>query len=141
MLRPLELRLVRLDELIEHEEIDPLHLERLMAEIVSDGYLKKSLAVDHKTMVILDGHHRYNILKRLGCKRVPVSIFDYDSEYIVVETGDRGIPVSKDVVRSAGLSGKKLPSKSSRHMVITDGGPVHISELEIDVYAPLETLR
>lgn len=145
MLGPLDIRLdiriVKLDELIEHEEIDPYHLKELMAEILRDGYLRKSLAVDYKTMVILDGHHRYNILKRIGCRRVPVSIFDYDSDKIIVKPSERGIPVSKEIVRRAGLSGNKLPSKSSRHMVLTSNGLVHISELEIDVYASLDELR
>ena len=141
MLRPLQVKVVSIDALIEHEEIDLVHLEELKAEIISDGYLRKSLAVDYKTMVILDGHHRYNILKRLGCSRVPVSFFDYDSPLIVVEPGPLGLPVSKDIVREAGLKRRKLPPKSTYHMVITDSGRVHLSEFELDVYAPLETLK
>ncbi|PUA33000.1 MAG: hypothetical protein B9J98_02670 [Candidatus Terraquivivens tikiterensis] len=141
MLRPLQVKVVRIDELIEHEEIDPVHLEELRAEIVSDGYLKKSLAVDYKTMVILDGHHRYNILKGLGCSKVPVSFFDYDSPLILVEPGPLGLSVSKDVVREAGLKRRKLPPKSSYHVVLTDSGKIHLSEFELDVYAPLETLK
>ncbi|MCS7135842.1 MAG: ParB N-terminal domain-containing protein [Nitrososphaerota archaeon] len=141
MLRPLQVKVVRIDALIEHEEIDPTHLERLKAEILRDGYLKKSLAVDYKTMVILDGHHRYNILKMLGYTKVPVSLFDYDSPLIVVEPGSSGLPVSKDVVREAGLKRRKLPPKSTYHMVVTDSGKVHLSEFELDVYAPLETLK
>ncbi|MEM2910202.1 MAG: ParB N-terminal domain-containing protein [Nitrososphaerota archaeon] len=140
-LRPLQVKVVRIDELIEHEEIDPVHLEELKAEILSDGYLRKSLAVDYKTMVILDGHHRYNILKGLGCSKVPVSFFDYDSPLIAVEPGPLGLSVSKDIVRKAGLKRRKLPPKSSYHVVVTDSGKMHLSEFELDVYAPLETLK
>ncbi len=141
ILRPIDVKIVKIDSLIEHEEIDLIHLEELKAEILRDGYLRKSLAVDYKTMVILDGHHRYNILKGFGCSKVPVSLFDYDSPLIVVEPGPLGLPVCKDIVREAGLKKRKLPPKSTYHMVVTDSGKVHLSEFELDVYVPLEKLK
>jgi ParB-like chromosome segregation protein Spo0J len=67
----------------EHEEIRPEYLEQLKNEILSDGILKMPIAVDKATFIILDGHHRLHALKKIGCKRIPVILFDYQSPEVV----------------------------------------------------------
>ena len=57
---------ISLDKLRLHERIDECHLEYLADIIIRDGMIIKPLFVDAKTMIILDGHHIYEILKRLG---------------------------------------------------------------------------
>ena len=111
------LAIVPIDKLKPHEKIDERHLECLMDIIVRDGVLIKPLLVDAKTMIILDGHHRYEILKRLGKKYVPVLLVDYDSDIVDVGSWRKDWTVSKELVRKAGLSGKLLPPKTSRHIL------------------------
>lgn len=115
--RKARLAIVPIDKLKPHEKIDERHLECLMDIIVRDGVLIKPLLVDAKTMIILDGHHRYEILKRLGKKYVPVLLVDYDSDIVDVSSWRRDWRVSKELVRKAGLSGKLLPPKTSRHIL------------------------
>ncbi len=115
--RKAKLATVPIDKLKPHEKIDGRHLECLMDIIVRDGVLIKPLLVDVKTMIILDGHHRYEILKRLGKKYVPVLLVDYDSDIVDVNSWRKDWRVSKDLVRKAGLSGKLLPPKTSRHVL------------------------
>jgi len=57
---------IDLEALKEHEEIRPDYLEQLKNEILSDGFLKMPIAVDKKTYIILDGHHRLHALKKIG---------------------------------------------------------------------------
>ncbi len=115
--RKARLAIVPIDKLKPHEKIDERHLECLMDIIVRDGVLIKPLLVDAKTMIILDGHHRYEILKRLGKKYVPVLLVDYDSDIVDVSSWRRDWRVSKELVRKAGLSGKLLPPKTSKHIL------------------------
>ncbi|WP_281071019.1 NTP transferase domain-containing protein [Pyrobaculum aerophilum] len=77
-----------------HEEV----LEFRKYEVV------KPIAVDYKTGVILDGHHRYAFLKNF--KAVPVLLFDYD----VIETN-----IDKRVILQAAYSGRLLPPKTTWH--------------------------
>ncbi len=112
-----KLAIVPIDKLKPHEKIDERHLECLMDIIVRDGVLIKPLLVDAKTMIILDGHHRYEILKRLGKRYVPVLLVDYDSDIVDVGSWRKDWTVSKELVRKAGLSGKLLPPKTSRHIL------------------------
>ena len=132
---------VDVSKLRGHEEVDPRHLEALRAEIQADGMLKRPIVVDRRTNVILDGEHRFNALKRLGCTRIPLVFVDYDSPSIQVKAWRREEPVTKQDVIEAGVTGKKLPFKTSRHVIQVGPGLRHLSVLQRRVDIPLEQLR
>ncbi len=131
---------IKLTELRPHEEIEPVHLEELREEIRSDKILKKPIVVDRETLIILDGHHRYNSFKQLGLSKIPVHFVDYRSDTVKVTGWKDGTMVTKEQVREAGITGKKLSARSSKHMCDDDGKLVHISEIVTDVNVPLENL-
>ncbi|MCS7142305.1 MAG: ParB N-terminal domain-containing protein [Aigarchaeota archaeon] len=137
-LRPV---LVRLEELKEHERYDPEHLEELLQDISSCGVLRRPIIADKKTKVILDGHHRYNSLKRLGCKYIPVYFVDYFRSEIEVHQWDNKPLVTKEDVIKAGTSGKLLPSRSSKHMVRIGNELHHITYIEHENPTKIEDLR
>ena len=89
---------IEIEELKEHEEIRPDYLEELKNEILSDGILKMPIAVDKKTYIILDGHHRLHALKKIGCQRIPVILFDYQSPEIKVLPHREGEIVTKEMI-------------------------------------------
>jgi len=132
---------VDIEELKEHEETSEEHVKLLAEEIERDGVLKRAIAVDCKTKVILDGHHRLRALRRLGCNRIPVVFLDYDDPSIRVLPWRDGESVSKEMVRRAGLSGRKLPPKTTRHVVETGSEPQHIECLETICNIPIEELK
>ncbi len=136
-----EVYLVELERLLQHEEVDPEHLRRLTEQIAADGVLKYAIAVDRRTNVILDGVHRYNALKTLGCRRVPVVYVDYESPDIEVLTWREGYSLTKREVVEAALTGRLLPPKTSRHMVRRSDSLEHIFSIEKRVDVPLEVLR
>lgn len=78
-------------------------------------------------MVILDGHHRFNAIKLLGLRFSPVCMVDYDSQDITVTSWREGEAVDKAMVIDAGLSGKRMQPKTSRHSII--GGQVKFKVL------------
>ena len=133
--------LVDLIALREHEEIRPEYLEQLKDEILSDGILKMPIAVDKMTYIILDGHHRLHALKRIGCKRIPVILFDYQSPEIEVLPHREGETVTKEMIIQTALAGKRMPPKTSKHMIMIKGELKHISILETLINIPLEKLK
>jgi len=133
--------LIDLESLKEHEEIRPDYLEELKNEILSDGILKMPIAVDKKTYIILDGHHRLHALKKIGCKRIPVILFDYQSPEIEVLPHREGETVTKEMIIQTALKGRRMPPKTSKHMIMIEGELKHISILETTINVPLEKLK
>jgi len=133
--------LVNLEELKEHEEIRPDYLEELKNEILCDGILKMPIAVDQETYIILDGHHRLHALKRIGCKKIPVILFDYQSPEIEVIPHREGERITKEMVIQTALEGRRMPPKTSKHMILIEGELRHISILETVINIPLDELK
>jgi len=100
-----------------HEEICPVHLRNLQNEIKKDGCVRDPIIVDKNTMVILDGHHRWNLLLSLGAEFCPCCLVDYQSDEIGVACWREGEKIKKEQVIAAGLTGKLLPQKTSRHII------------------------
>ncbi len=114
-----------------HEETCPIHLQNLRDEIKKDGCVKDPIIVDKNTMVILDGHHRYNSLKAMNCKFCPCCLVDYQSDEIDVACWREGERITKEQVIAAGLSGKLLPQKTSRHLI--SNRPLGLNILLVDL--------
>lgn len=92
-----------------------MYLEFLTDQIASDGVLKYPIVIDGATRTILDGHHRFHALLRLGCTSIPAYGVDYSDPGIRVGSWRNGVAVSKDDVLRAGVGGRLLPAKTSRH--------------------------
>jgi len=132
---------IDLEALKEHEEIRPDYLEQLKNEILSDGFLKMPIAVDKKTYIILDGHHRLHALKKIGCKKIPVILFDYQSPEIEVIPWREDENITKEMIIQTALAGRRMPPKTSKHMILIKGELKHISILEKDINIPLDKLK
>ena len=115
--------LLRIDELRPHEKGSPVYLELLRREILKDGVLRYPIIADEKTHVILDGMHRWLALKSLGYTFVPVMLVDaFRKPRIYVGrrrihryTRYSGEQVAIEEVISAGLMGKLMEPRSTRH--------------------------
>jgi ParB-like chromosome segregation protein Spo0J len=125
--------LLDIDLLHCHEEIQQPLLERVMEQIREDGYVKKPILVADKVWVILDGHHRYEALRRLGCRRVPAYVIDYFSEVVDLTLWPTAKEknVRKEDVVERGRAGLLYTPKTTRHMV-----RIHLP----DVFTDLEDL-
>ncbi len=109
-----EIRLVKLDRLKEYEDINSIRLKELKEKIGSDIILKFATIIGKNINIVLDGGLRFNILKELECRRIPVVYVDYNSSDIEVQSWrDNQILTKKDIIK-AGLSEKKLSPKTSK---------------------------
>ena len=115
-----------------HEEVSLEHLIQLKREIQKDGFLKNPIIVDKNMNIILDGHHRYQSLRELGCSKIIAQFIDYNSPKIKVKARRKGEIITKEDVIEAGSTGNKLPPKTSRHI---------IPDKQLNLRIPLKDIR
>ena len=73
-----------IDSLHLHEETIPELLQQLAHTIEADGHVRNPIIVDKESLVVLDGMHRIAALEKLGAKRIPVCLIDYENPNVVV---------------------------------------------------------
>jgi hypothetical protein len=65
-------------------------------------------------MVIIDGHHRYFTLKKLGFKKIPVTKIDYQSS--IIKTGENEKFSKQDIINHA-VTNNLMDPKSTSHKI------------------------
>ncbi len=111
---------IPLDKIKSHEE-HIIERKNKLLEYLNDNdyFVLPSMILDSSNFVILDGHHRLNILKELGKKEEYVLLVNYNSESIIPHETNN---VTKKEIIEAGITGKLLPAKSSKHVFVDLNG-------------------
>lgn len=109
-------RLAHIDEIYPHENIFEERSEGMLNYISSlrPWTIVPSILVCEKTSVIIDGHHRYYVLKNLGYEYLPISLIKYDSNKIVTHDVDDK-KLNKKKIIMCGLKNDLLKPKSTMH--------------------------
>ncbi|MCQ5337468.1 MAG: ParB N-terminal domain-containing protein [Candidatus Methanomethylicia archaeon] len=136
----IEVKILPISTLKPHEEINFEVVRELAIIIKKEGIFRRAIAIDKENYIILDGHHRVKALEILGCRFIPCLLLDYFSPLIVVSSWNNNISLSKELIIDAGIKGKLLPPKTSKHMINLCGKLSHLSELEPEVNIPLKDL-
>lgn len=110
--------LVPLAMLREHEETIPERTKLVLDDILSEGCLRYPILVDARTLTVLDGHHRLEALRKLGVNYVPAFMVDYFKDYVRVGAFRKEFRVTKSLVIERALTGRKLPPRTSRHVLL-----------------------
>lgn len=118
--------LVPIDLLRPHEETEPERLSYLERDILGKRVLERPILVDMDTLVILDGHHRHAVLRRIGKKKIPALLIDYQSPCVSVSSWRPGERVSKEDVVRAGTGGRLMPPRTSRHILCFEIPYIHM---------------
>ncbi|MEM1586626.1 MAG: ParB N-terminal domain-containing protein [Candidatus Bathyarchaeia archaeon] len=135
------IRLVNISDLKSHESTDSVRLKSLKEEIYSDGVLKRPIVIDDKTKIIIDGHHRVEALRLLGCTRIPACCVDYTCDKIGLKSNLKNIEITKDKVMEAALNGCLFNPKSTWHYIKLGNNIRHISYIQRRVDMPLKSLK
>lgn len=119
------------ERILIHEQCDPVRVEMLARQMRRTGICESPLWVDRATGVLLDGHHRFAALRRLGATRVPVWEFDYEDDSVIsLERWGPGAPIARAEVIRRARAGDPFPPKTTRHVlhVTLADHPVPLSE-------------
>ena len=81
----LDISLIEIDRVLPHEETIPEMLQSLTERIRSDLLQKAPIIVERDNLVVLDGMHRLEALRRLTCRFICICLVDYNSPEIVVD--------------------------------------------------------
>lgn len=98
--KELTLRVVRLDDVLLHEQIEKKRVERLVQRLEEDQFLKNPPIVSEYNgkYILLDGATRVTALKQIGCRDVVVQVVDYEAPGMTLETWNHmllGAPVDE----------------------------------------------
>jgi hypothetical protein len=112
--------LIPIENLLPHEQVVPRRIEEVLQEITEHSGVPAPIVVAEGSWVVLDGHHRLEALRKLGAKRVPAWLVDYDDTAVSVEKWPdakvRTNPTKKAIVKRA-KKGMLYPPKTSRHKI------------------------
>lgn len=110
------LELIDVDLIYPHEKIIEKNTSTISNFLKSfnEYIILSSILCCSKTMVIIDGHHRFFSLKKLGFKKIPVTKLDYFSSDIKTSMDQK---YSKDQIIDHGINGTLLEPKSTSHLV------------------------
>ena len=110
------LELVDTSIIFPHEKIIKKNSSTLTNFLKSfdDYIIISSILCCSKSMVIIDGHHRYFTLKKLGFKKIPVTKVGYFSKGIITDKVEK---YSKKEIIDNAISGKLMEPKSTSHKI------------------------
>lgn len=121
--------MIPVEVLKPHEQVIQKKVDQLERMTIRWDAYTKPLLVDGATGTILDGHHRYEIARRLDLQCLPCVVVEYledDSITLLLWPNSDREGISKDDVIQAGLSGDLMPPKTSRHLLSDDLPPISV---------------
>ncbi len=112
-------RLIPIKQLKSHEKISAKKVDLVLNDLLRNRCIKNPLVADRKTLVVLDGHHRVNALKKLGASKAPVFLVDYMKESVKVYLRRKNLHMSmiKHAVIGNALRNHLFPIKTTRHVI------------------------
>ncbi len=149
-MRKINIKKIRIADLMPHEKFRVKHREELHIQIKNDKVLMRPIAVHELTeqapgkYVIIDGHHRTQVLKRMGLTYIPANVMDYFSEDIIVRSWDKNKVWDKKRIVARALRGKLLKPKSTKHVFVRYGKEAPFQDndyIEPSVSYPLSKLK
>ncbi len=108
-------KLIPIGSLKPHERTMEPHVREIRRLIEESGVMKEPIIVEGEHLIILDGHHRTEALRRIGAKAVPAVVVNYGEIRLLARRKSR--PVTKELVVETALAGRVFPPKTTKHLV------------------------
>ena len=120
-------RFMNINLLHKHEKI----FYDLLENIEYNHDLFPSLIVCEKSKLLIDGHHRYEYLRKQKIENVPVTLIDYLDERIIINNIKNNLRESKLEIIQNSKNGNLLNPKSTNHYIKNNKINFHVSKLSI----------
>jgi ParB-like chromosome segregation protein Spo0J len=116
----LQVKLIPLYILKPSEEYNSSLANSLFEKISTEKVWTHPILINDTNFVIMDGHHRHQVAQKLQLLVVPALVISYDNPYLKLSSWVTGLEFNSNNVIEAGLSGKLLKFKSTRHELLID---------------------
>ena len=111
---------IQYDLLLPHEHVIEPRKEALIKYLMSyEVIIIPTILVCEKSLMIIDGHHRYFALTAMGVKSIPVNTINYFSEKILTHENP-GMAVPKNDLILSAKKGNLYPPKTTKHVFVKD---------------------
>lgn len=112
-LKEVNFEMVEVDKLLPIEKFIKNRIPTVKNKILRDGYWTKPVVIDKKHHLIMDGHHRFEVAKRLGFKKIPAISYDYSK--VQIWSLRESELVTHELVRHRALVNDIYPNKTVKH--------------------------
>lgn len=102
----------------------------------SQNFLIPTIIISDE-MVLIDGHHRLELMKRMGYTKIPVTVVNYHHKCIATHI-DVNKRLEKDVIIQSALNRTNLTPKSTRHVLCINDKIVPICILSKNISVELQ---
>ena len=141
-MQTLTIKLLSIKDLKPHEKISKINYTEVLQDILKEQIIFNPIFVDMTTKVILDGHHRFTVAKKLNLSQIPCLVIDYFNDSIISVFPRRdNIPVNKNLVIQAGLQGNLFPNKSTRHVLHISYSAIPYALTDLSLHPTTNTRR
>lgn len=111
------LELVNIDLIQETEEHIPERVDWLLGKILNEKIWRVPVLLEKKSYAIMDGHHRFNVAKKLGLKRIPAVLLSYNSPNVMISSWRDDFPVNRELIEQYIKADKLFPHKTTKHII------------------------
>ena len=112
--------LKKVSELIPSEKISKESASSLYEEILKSKIWKFPILIDINTNIILDGHHRFAVAKKLQLKYIPCILVEFNSPLISVTSWKTGKVLCKKTILNEAILGNLFDYKTTKNILHTN---------------------
>ena len=109
----------------------PKRVDWLKKKIIKEGFWTQPLKIEKTKNLVMDGHHRFEVAKKLDLARVPVYTFHYSE--VELYSLRKNIEVSADIIFENYRKNLIYPYKTAKHIfpdIFPDFEGVSLNELK-----------
>lgn len=127
----MSIKLIEVNSLLGHELVDTNHVVSLLKKISADGHWYEPIVIDEESYIVMDGHHRLEVAKKIGLKKIPCALLNYGQPSVSVYKTLSNKKFNILTIKHAAMTGNKLPVKTTRHVLSVKIENVDISLEEL----------
>ena len=107
---------VEINSLLPHEKVlvDKKELIKDNLKYRNNELIISTILICSETNLIIDGHHRFNALKELGFRKVPVTLINYFTDSIITDDIDS---LSKREIIFNSINKNLYNPKTTKHLI------------------------
>ncbi len=110
----LSIELIEVSKLRALEGHGPKRVDWLAAKVFEEQLWTVPIKVERTQFIIMDGHHRFEVAKRLNLRVVPAELFSYDE--VELYSLRKTIEVTAEIIFENARKDVLFPYKTAKHI-------------------------